>query len=218
MKFNFLICGLFCISTTSFANDYREVLSYAYGYHSAETLKQDLQQALQITAFQQGIQDALNGKKNRYTQDEVIGAIRLLDIDKADKQRKLIQENQQKGQTFLTENALKEGVITTKSGLQYKIIKQGTGKKPTTKSTVSIHYEIHTIDGTLFETTLNYDKPVQISLQDVFDGIAEGLQYVRTGGEIELYIPPALAYGNQHYSESHSGSTLIYKVKLLKVK
>lgn len=215
MKFKFLICGLFCISTSSFADDSHDVLAYTHGYQVANTLPEEFRQAQYFAQLQQGFQDAINRKESRYKLEEIMIAQNQFDTQKAEQQRAQAEENRQKGHAFLAENAKKAGVITTKSGLQYKIIKQGTGKKPTAKSSVAMHYEILTIDGTVFDTTLNNDQPLEVNLRDVFPGIAEGLQYLRTGGEIELYAPASV---NGYYADILSGVTLIYKIKLLKVK
>lgn len=214
MKFKFLICGLLCISTSSFANNAHDVLAYTHGYQVANTLPEEFRQAQYFDQLQQGFQDAINRKESRYKLEEIMIAQNQFDTQKAEQQRAQAEENRQKGHAFLTENAKKAGVFTTKSGLQYKIIKQGTGKKPTAKSSVAMHYEIRRIDGTIFDT--NYDdQPADIRLQDMIEAVAEGLQYLRAGGEIELYVPPS-ADGN--YTHSLTGVTLIYKIKLLKVK
>lgn len=215
MKFKFLICGLLCISTSSFANNAHDVLAYTHGYQVANTLPEEFRQAQYFDQLQQGFQDAINRKASRYTSDDIVNAEHQFEMKQTAQKRAQADENRQKGHAFLAENAKKAGVITTKSGLQYKIIKQGTGKKPTAKSTVFMHYEILTIDGTVFDTTLNNDQPSEVNLRDVFPGIAEGLQYLRAGGEIELYVPASV---NGYYADILSGVALIYKIKLLKVK
>lgn len=214
MKFKFLICGLFCISTSSFADDSHDVLAYAHGYQVANTLPEEFRQAQYFDQLQQGFQDAINRKASRYTSDDIVNAEHQFEMKQTAQKRAQADENRQKGKAFLAENAKKAGVITTKSGLQYKIIKQGTGKKPTAKSSVAMHYEIRRIDGTIFDT--NYDdQPADIRLQDMIEAVAEGLQYLRAGGEIELYVPASV---NGYYADILSGVALIYKIKLLKVK
>src|SRR6266853_2779590 len=101
----------------------------------------------------------------------------------------------EKGAKFLKENATKEGVKTTASGLQYKIVKDGTGKSPKATDTVLVHYRGTLLDGTEFDSSYKRNEPISFPLNQVIPGWTEGLQLVKEGGKAILYIPSKLAYG-----------------------
>jgi len=126
--------------------------------------------------------------------------------------------NLEKGQTFLKANATKPGVKTTPSGLEYKIIKEGNGKKPAATDTVQVNYRGTLIDGTEFDSSYKRNEPISFPLNGVIPGWTEGVQLIKEGGKIELYIPSNLAYG----STGAGGvippdATLIFDIELLKV-
>ncbi len=118
---------------------------------------------------------------------------------------------------FLNSNKNKEGVQTTKSGLQYKIIKEGTGKSPHTQSIVEVHYQGTLINGKEFDSSYKRNKTATFSLNQVITGWTEGLQLMREGATYEFHIPSELAYGEQDMRTIPGGSTLIFKVELIKV-
>jgi FKBP-type peptidyl-prolyl cis-trans isomerase len=125
----------------------------------------------------------------------------------------------EKGQAFLKENATKEGVKTTPSGLQYKVITEGTGKSPKATDTVEVHYRGTTIDGKEFDSSYKRGQTISFPLNGVIPGWTEGVQLMKEGGKYEFFIPSNLAYGR-----SGAGGvigpdeTLIFTVELVKVK
>jgi FKBP-type peptidyl-prolyl cis-trans isomerase len=124
----------------------------------------------------------------------------------------------EKGQKFLKENATKEGVKTTASGLQYKIVKEGTGKSPAATDTVLVHYRGTLLDGTEFDSSYKRNEPISFPLNRVIPGWTEGLQLLKEGGKAILYIPSKLAYGeNGAGNVIGPNETLIFEVELLKV-
>jgi FKBP-type peptidyl-prolyl cis-trans isomerase len=125
----------------------------------------------------------------------------------------------QKGQKFLRENATKDGVKTTKSGLQYKIVKEGTGKSPSATDTVLVHYRGTLLDGTEFDSSYKRNEPISFPLNRVIPGWTEGLQLLKEGGKAILYIPSDLAYGERGTPGGPIGpnETLVFEVELLKV-
>ena len=125
----------------------------------------------------------------------------------------------EKGQAFLKENAKKEGVKTTSSGLQYKINKEGTGKNPKATDTVVVHYKGTTIDGKEFDSSYKRGEPAEFPLNAVIKGWTEGLMYLSEGGKATLYIPSDLAYGKRGAGRDIGpDETLIFEVELLKIK
>jgi len=121
------------------------------------------------------------------------------------------------GKKFLTENALNKSVYTTKSGLQYRIIKKGTGRKPKAGDRVKVHYTGTLIDGTKFDSSVDRGEPIEFGLGEVIPGWTEGLQLMEEGSKYMLYIPYNLGYGEQPVGSIPPGSTLIFEVELLEV-
>lgn len=125
-------------------------------------------------------------------------------------------ENLKAGEAFLAENGKKETVVTLPSGLQYEIINQGDGPKPTANNTVTCHYHGTTIKGEVFDSSVKRGQPASFPLNGVIKGWTEALQLMPVGSKWKLYIPPQLAYGNRNISrEIGPNSTLIFEVELI---
>jgi len=126
--------------------------------------------------------------------------------------------NLAKGQAFLKENATKPGVHTTPSGLQYKVITEGNGKSPKATDTVLVHYRGTTIDGTEFDSSYKRNEPISFPLNGVIPGWTEGVQLMKEGGKMQLFIPSNLAYGLRGAGGVIApDSTLVFDIELLKV-
>lgn len=126
--------------------------------------------------------------------------------------------NLEVGQAFLKENASKPGVHTTPSGLQYKVITEGHGKSPKATDTVLVHYKGTTIDGTEFDSSYKRNEPISFPLNGVIPGWTEGVQLMKEGGKVQLFIPSNLAYGSRGAGGVIApDSTLIFDIELLKV-
>lgn len=150
--------------------------------------------------------------------NELIAKLEAEEKAAADAKAAEIAKSQAAGRNFLEENKTKEGVKTTESGLQYKIVKEGEGAKPNATSTVVAHYAGKLIDGTVFDSSFERGQPATFPLNRVIKGWTEGLQKIAPGGEIELYIPSELGYGArgaQGVIPPHA--TLIFRVQLLSV-
>ena len=126
-------------------------------------------------------------------------------------------ENRKAGEKFLEENKKKPGVLVTESGLQYKILTQGTGTVPTAEQTVKVDYEGRLIDGTVFDSSIERGEPIEFPLNSVIRGWTEALSMMPVGSEWEIYVPQELAYGAQNKGTIKPFSTLIFKVKLLDI-
>ncbi|MEB3767363.1 FKBP-type peptidyl-prolyl cis-trans isomerase [Acinetobacter sp. MD2] len=129
-----------------------------------------------------------------------------------------VQVNAISGAKFLARNAHNPNIKTTPSGLQYQILKQGTGKKPTLNSTITVDYEGKLIDGTVFDSSFKRHEPIEFPLKNVITGWQEGIPLIKEGGSIMLYIPAKLAYGAEDNVSIPPNSVLIFKVNLLRVK
>jgi FKBP-type peptidyl-prolyl cis-trans isomerase len=130
----------------------------------------------------------------------------------------MMETNAKAGTAFLEKNRKAEGVKETASGLQYKVIKEGSGKKPAASSTVTVNYEGRHINGEVFDSSYKRNKPISFGLNRVIKGWTEGLQLMREGAHYQLFIPPELAYGHRGAGASIGPQeTLIFDVELLKV-
>lgn len=126
-------------------------------------------------------------------------------------------DNKSKGEQFLAENALKDGVKVTDSGLQYEVLRMGKGAKPAATSTVKVHYEGTLIDGTVFDSSIQRGEPIEFPLNGVIKGWTEGLQLMPVGSKFRFYIPQELGYGAQSAGSIPPYSTLIFEVELLDI-
>jgi len=209
--------------------DQKEKRSYALGVEVGNTIRNRSVDVDQAVLFQ-GIKDALSGGRALLSQEEVRAVLvdlqaelkRKLDAAEAEKvlaASKLAEKNKSEGETFLTANKTKAGVVTLESGLQYKILKAGIGKRPSSDDTVVCNYRATFVDGTEFNTTYKENKPVTFPLKQIIKGWQEALQLMPVGSKWQLFVPSQLAYGSRG-SGSVIGpdATLIYEVELLEVK
>lgn len=164
--------------------------------------------------FARGFKDAIEGNLT-LSEDEALSIANAAYRAALDKKS---EESRAKEAAFLAENAQKDGVIATESGLQYRVIQEGTGPMPLATDMVRAHYKGSLLDGTVFDSSYEDGEPVEFSLSDVIDGWAEGLQLISVGGKYELFIPSDLAYGADGAgSIIPPYSTLIFEVELIAI-
>ena len=190
--------------------------SYAVGVQIATNLKsQGID--LDINSFSAAFKDVYAGKEPQISEEDRRTALRKMSEGLREKESALAGENLKKGQDFLEANKSKEGVKVTASGLQYKVISEGSGKSPTAKSEVEVHYRGTLIDGKEFDSSYSRNQPAQFPVGGVIPGWTEALQLMKPGAKYELYIPPQLAYGEQGNPSIPPNSVLGFEVELLKV-
>ncbi|WP_150912198.1 FKBP-type peptidyl-prolyl cis-trans isomerase [Marinobacter halotolerans] len=197
-------------------------VSYGMGLVMGERMGNDLPD-LQMEQFLQGIRHGHAGdeKQQRMTREEIQQALMAyqaeMQEEAAGQQSELAQKNLEAGQTFLAENAEREGVKTTESGLQYEILEEGEGESPTADDRVRVHYTGELISGEVFDSSRERGEPVTFGLNQVIPGWTEGLQLMKEGGRAKLYIPADLAYGPGGNQRIGPNETLIFDVELLDV-
>ena len=189
-------------------------LSYAWGVQLTEALKQrtkDLNPDIVAAAVKEAFEE-----KSQFTPEE--SQTIVAEISQREQQKAMV-ENAKEGEAFLAENAKKPGVMTTDSGLQYKIIEEGEGKHPTDTSTVEVHYTGKLLDGSVFDSSVERGESIEFPLNRVIPGWTEGVQLMKPGGKIELYIKPELAYGSGGSGGAiPPNATLIFEVELISIK
>lgn len=204
--------------------------SYAMGMDVGKSLKQMKEQGFEVDmkAFFNAVQSVYDGKQTKLSESEAgIAQVEIMTELEAKATKKYEEEAQahkEKGEAFLKENATKESVKTTASGLQYKMIKEGTGRQPRKNDLVHIGYEGRLIDGTVFDSSkdgVSDDSVGEYSIVPVgqiIKGLGEGLQLLKEGGEATFYIPAKLAYGEEKLGNKIGpNSVLIFDVKLVKI-
>jgi FKBP-type peptidyl-prolyl cis-trans isomerase FklB len=171
----------------------------------------------QANEFADGFIDALS-KKGKLNDDQLQSAFIALQDRIQKKMIDAARKNLEKANDFLKTNKDQEGVQTTKSGLQYLVLKSGKGKTPTLTSVVKVHYEGKLLDGTIFDSSIQANEPAQFPVNRVVSGWTEALQRMKVGDKWKLFIPPGLAYGEQGYPpDIGPNELLIFELELLDV-
>lgn len=197
--------------------------SYALGLGIGQQLKQmGLKGKLVINDFAASITDVLEDNQLQVSHQEgqqIVNAFfRELEQKQNEAKAAAGKVAKEEGAKFLAENAKKEGVTVTKSGLQYEVLTEGTGKQPKATDTVRCHYEGRLLDGTIFDSSYKRNEPADFGLQQVIAGWTEGVQLMSEGAKFRFYIPYMLAYGEGGAGASIPPfATLIFDVELIKV-
>jgi FKBP-type peptidyl-prolyl cis-trans isomerase len=196
--------------------------SYAIGMNIGKNLKRDSVE-VDPAILVRGLKDALAGNKLLLTDEEAKAALTALQTEVRAKEEAKTKaaavENKKTGEAFLAANKTKEGIVTLPSGLQYKIIKEGTGPKPTAEDTVLCHYRGSLVDNTEFDSSYKRGEPLKIPVGGVIKGWTEAIQLMPVGSKWQLYIPSDLAYGERGAPGSPIGpnSTLVFDVELISI-
>jgi len=227
--FSICICGLFLFINNSEAfaenetakplESYKDKLSYIIGNNIARSIT-NFKEEIDLDILIDGMKDQFNKKTLRVPEEEAESVMRefstKMNKQQSEKNKLLAKKAIEEGNKFLEENRKKKDVVTTESGLQYLILKQGDGPTPERTDKVKVHYRGTTIDGTEFDSSYKRGKPASFPVTGVIKGWIEALLLMNVGSKYKLYIPPELAYGQQGAGPNIGpNAVLIFEVELL---
>ena len=197
-------------------------LSYALGIGIGSQLAGMGAKGLDIDDFAQAVKDVISGTPLKVNNAEAQSLVQAFFKEQEDKQRAAAAEAgkvaKAAGESFLADNAKKEGVVVLPSGLQYQVLKEGNGKKPSATDQVKCHYEGTLIDGTIFDSSYQRNEPATFGLNQVIAGWTEGVQLMSEGAKYRFFIPYNLAYGERGAgAQIPPFAALVFDVELLKV-
>lgn len=197
-------------------------LSYALGLGIGRQLAQMGAEDLNIDDFSQAIKDILTGKEPQVSDQEAQKIVTTFFEEQEAKQRAAAAEkykdNKEKGEAWLANKAMEEGVVALPSGLLYQVLNEGSGKKPTAEDTVECHYEGRLIDGTVFDSSYKRGESATFPLNGVIAGWTEGVQLMSEGAKYRFFIPYQLAYGERGAGQAIPPfAALVFDVELIKV-
>ena len=194
----------------------KDKVSYIIGAQLGNNIKR---QSIEVDAdiVARGLKDALSGKKSPLTDQQVSEVMTASMREIMDRRKLEGEKNKKEGEAFLAENKKRAGVTVLPDGLQYKVIKEGTGTSPKSTDTVIVNYRGAFIDGTDFDSSYKRGQPATFPLSGAMRGWVEALQLMKTGSKWELFIPPELGYGEQGSGAVGPNMTLVFDVELLSV-
>jgi FKBP-type peptidyl-prolyl cis-trans isomerase FklB len=195
----------------------KDKVSYIIGMDIGNNLKK---QSIDVdpNILAKGVKDALSGAKSLLAEKEIQETMGAFQKEMMVKKEEVGKQNKKEGETFLAENKKKEGVKTSPSGLQYKVIKAGSGKKPKSTDTVTVHYRGTLINGTEFDSSYKRGQSVSFQVSGVIPGWTEALQLMEEGAKWQLFIPSNLAYGERGAGGAIGpNATLIFEVELVSI-
>lgn len=200
----------------------KDKVSYLIGAQIGNDFKAQ-QMDIDPDLFSRGLKDALAGKKAPLSEQEIRETMmafqKEMQTKTAEQNKKLAEQNKKEGDAFLVENKKKEGVKTTPSGLQYKVVRQGTGKMPKPTSTVVVNYRGTLLDGREFDSSYKRGEPFTTAVNGVVKGWQEALPLMKEGAKYQIFVPSQLAYGERGAGrEIGPNAVLIFEIELLSIK
>ncbi|MGD8514452.1 MAG: FKBP-type peptidyl-prolyl cis-trans isomerase [Granulosicoccaceae bacterium] len=216
-----LMGGILCLQGVQAAepaldNDQKKI-SYTLGYQLAQSLRQqgfDLDAEVAAGA----VRDAFSGSKPKMSQAEMEATVQAMNAALMQKKVEMAKANYEAGKKFLEENKSKEGVVALDSGLQYKVLKAGTGKSPKVSDTVVAHYEGRLLNGNVFDSSIQRGSPATFPLARVIKGWQEVVPLMKEGAKWQVYIPSDLAYGEKGAGRNIGpNETLIFDIELIRI-
>jgi len=220
MKTRLLVAISLCIATvgasageaTPKTDD--EKFSYAIGYQIAESVKRQGME-VDVDSLIQAIRDDLTGTPLRISQPEMQAAVVAYQQKKFEE---LSDKNQKAGKKYLAANKKKPGIVELPSGLQYRIVEEGSGEKPVSNDTVKVHYRGTLIDGTEFDSSYARGEPVTFQIANIINGWQQALILMSEGAKWQVFIPPILAYGSGGAGQNIGpNATLVFEIELVSI-
>jgi FKBP-type peptidyl-prolyl cis-trans isomerase FklB len=219
-----IVIAVLSLASTGFGQDkpqfkdLKDKVSYGVGLNVGANFKKQGQE-LNPDALLAGLKDALSGKQPALSEAELKDTMEAWNKQMEEKQKVAGEKNIAEGAKYLEENKKKSGVKTTGSGLQYKVLKEGSGAQPKESDTVSVNYRGTLTNGTEFDSSYKRGQPATFPVNGVIKGWTEALQLMKTGSKYQLFIPSSLAYGERAVGpDIGPNSTLVFEVELLEVK
>ena len=220
MKTGFLVAIFLCIASVGASADEatpktdEEKFSYAIGYQIAESVKRQGIE-VDVDSLIQAIRDDLSGTPLRVSQPEMQAAVVAYQQKRF---QKLSNKNEKAGKKYLASNKTEPGVVELPSGLQYKIVEQGSGNKPVSSDTVKVHYRGTLINGAEFDSSYARGEPVTFQIDKIISGWQEALVLMPEGAKWQVFIPPALAYGSGGFGQNIGpNETLVFEIELVSI-
>jgi FKBP-type peptidyl-prolyl cis-trans isomerase FklB len=215
-----LFAGLAAAETQELKTD-KDRLSYSMGVATGIQMKRQSID-VDVDMFAKGLRDSVTGGQFQLTEQQIQDTLmkfqQEMTAKQAEKNKQLADINKKEGEAFLAENKKKEGVKTLPSGLQYKVITEGKGKKPKDSDTILAHYRGTLIDGTEFDSSVKRGQPANFAVKGVIKGWTEALQLMKEGSKWQLFIPSDLAYGERGAgAQIGPNATLIFEVELISI-
>jgi len=216
-----LLFGVSCAERKSGLKDRKDKESYSLGYQFGKNMKFEGAE-LDLDAYRDGLRDALDGKDPRMTQEEIRKTIaafqQRMTAAQQKRQSDQAEKNLAEGRAFLAENGRKEGVSTLPSGLQYKVLAEGSGRTPGRTDTVTVQYRGTFIDGAQFESSYGRAVPPTFQMEGLISGWTEALLMMKEGAKWVLYLPPDLAYGAKGSPPViPPNSVLVFEIELVSI-
>lgn len=190
--------------------------SYTIGQQIAENMKSQGVE-VDVAVLAESMNEAFSGKKSRMTEEESSKAMDALKVAARANQTKMANANKEEGEKFLAENAKKKGVTTTPSGLQYEVVKEGTGAIPKDGAKVKVHYKGTLLNGKEFDSSYKRNQPAEFGVNEVIPGWTEALKLMKVGSTWNLAIPSKLAYGEHGQGPIPANAVLKFQVELLEI-
>lgn len=220
LKFLTLAIGLMSVGITNLnakTMETKDTVSYLVGFSMGSNM-QSIPYQFDVEDFLMGVRTALEGRESGYSPADIQRILGQWQQDLKKKADEKNLENKVKGKQFLADNLKNDkDVKQTASGLQYKVLVEGTGASPKATDEVLVHYTGKLIDGSVFDSSVQRGEPISFPLNGVIAGWTEGLQLMKEGGKYIFFIPSELAYGDSGTGPIPGGSTLIFEVELIKV-
>ncbi len=219
------LCGLVLVGCEKQAAEVElktpaQKASYGIGLNMGRSMAQEGLDDLDPQAVAKGIEDAIAKREQRVSDDDLMEAFTALQTRAQERMTKMGEENLAAGEKYLAENAKREGVTVTESGLQYEVLQAVEGgQQPTVDDIVTVHYEGRLVDGSVFDSSIQRGNPIDLPVGGVIQGWVEALQLMREGEKYRIYIPSDLAYGDQSPSPAiPANSVLVFDLELLDIK